>query len=290
MTTLRALLIVGLGAGLAGCLAGRPPAGVPVPPACAGAQPPLAADPGAAMVGLARAAWRAWGERVVELRPGAAVLTLPDGVAQPWEQERPAFARLADYWCAVPPHTNYWARAARAAGFAAVQRPDGSIDGTAFNRLAIGDSPFSIPWSAAFTSWLVWSAGIPAEHFRFSDTHWDYVADAMTAPAGSRAFVARPATTAVPRPGDLVCATRARPPPADWQRLLDGTRPMHCDLVVGQGPCAFAASGRCLDVIGGNVLQAVSLTRAALDTGGRLVPGQGRDWLVVLALTAGRAE
>lgn len=284
MGGVRVTIMVGLAGLLAGCLGPRPPGGMPVPPACAGRQPPAAADPAAAMVALARAEWRAWGERVIELRPGAQVLTLPDDRPQPWEQERPAFARLAAYWCATPPYTNYWALAARAAGFATVQGADGGIDGTAFNRLAIGNSPFNAPWSAAFTSWLVWGAGVPAARFRFSDTHWDYIADIMTAPPGSRAFAAHAAAAYAPRPGDLVCATRAGPPLGDWRRLLEGTRPMHCDLVVGTRACA---AGRCLEAIGGNVLQAVSLTLAPVDAAGRLSPTGARNWIVVLEALAG---
>lgn len=261
--------------------------GVPVPYACSGAQPPLA--PGglaAAMIRIARGEWAKWGSRTIDLRPDATILTLPGGIPAVWEQERDGFPMLAEYWCAVPPYRNYWEQAATSAGFTSIVADDGNIDDTAFKRQAVGTSPFGEPWSAAFTSWVIHMAGVPDARFRYSDTHWDYVADAMTAAPGTRAFRAAGIRLEAAQPGDLVCATRSGTPPAAWQDLAyQGTRPMHCDIVVGFTACGFSTSGRCLEAIGGNVLQAVSLSRIPLDATGRVVPGmpgQGRDWLVLL--------
>ncbi|MFA5121551.1 DUF2272 domain-containing protein [Zavarzinia sp.] len=259
----------------------------PVPDECREVPPAPAADGrAAAMVRIARAEWHAWGDRVAELQPGRQVLILPDGKATGWEEERPAFAALARYWCVTPPRRNHWALAAQAAGFPNVETAAGTIDKTAFERTPIGLSPFNEPWSAAFVSWVVWQAGVAEDRFRYSDTHWDYVADAITAAPGSRSFTARGIADTVPRPGDLACATRSGQPPADWHDLAtEGSRPMHCDIVVGTAPCAFAASGRCVEAIGGNVLQGVTLTRAPLDAAGHLLTGPevSRDWIVILA-------
>lgn len=261
--------------------------GIPVPYACSGRQPALA--PGGlanAMVGIARGEWQKWGARTIDIRPDATVLTLPGRIPAVWEQEREGFPMLAEYWCAVPPYRNYWEQAAKSAGFSYVVADDGGIDDDAFKRQSVGGSPFGEPWSAAFTSWVIHRAGLPESRFRYSDTHWDYVSDAMTAAPGTRAFRALGIALAPPAPGDLVCATRSGTPPATWQDLaLQGTRPMHCDIVVGYTACTFSPSGRCIEAIGGNVLQAVSLSRIPLDSAGRVVPGlpgTGRDWVVVL--------
>ncbi|MCW0180886.1 MAG: DUF2272 domain-containing protein [Zavarzinia sp.] len=261
--------------------------GIPVPYACGGRQPALM--PGglaAAMIGVARGEWQKWGSRTIDIRPDATVLTLPGRIPAVWEQERDGFPMLAEYWCAVPPYRNYWEQAAKSAGFSDVVADDGGIDDDAFKRQSVGGSPFGEPWSAAFTSWVIHMAGLPESRFRYSDTHWDYVSDALMAAPGTRAFRATGIALAPAAPGDLVCATRSGTPPANWQDLASqGTRPMHCDIVVGYTACGFSPSGRCIEGIGGNVLQAVSLSRIPVDGGGRLVPGlpgQGRDWVVVL--------
>lgn len=282
-----ATLLMILCLGLAAC-AQRLPAGlsgVPEPAACAGTQPTRPADgTAAAMIRTARAEWTKWGERVVELQPGRSVVILPNHLSAMWEQERDAFPNLANYWCSTPPHRNHWELTASAAGFDNVRQPDGSVNKDAFRRTPIGSSPFDEPWSAAFTSWVIWMAGVPDGRFLYSDTHWDYINDAITAAPGSRAFRARPIESGAPAPGDLICATRSGAPLADWRDLTLGTRPMHCDIVVGFSQCDFSASGRCVDAIGGNVMQSVSMTRAPVDLTGRLIPGSavGRDWIVIL--------
>jgi hypothetical protein len=279
------LLILGLGLSACAKSPGVGTQAVPEPAACAGTQPAAPPDgTAAAMVRIARGEWRKWGERVVELQPGRAVVILPNSHPAMWEEERDAFPSLADYWCATPPHRNHWELTAQAAGYSNVQNPDGSVEKTAFRRTPIGMSPFDEPWSAAFTSWVIWMAGVPDGRFLYSDTHWDYINDIMTAPPGARAFRARPIAAGPPLAGDLVCATRSGAPPADWRELTLGTRPMHCDIVVGFGACDFSPSGRCIEAIGGNVMQSVSLTRAPVDAAGNLVAGgaTGRDWIVVL--------
>jgi len=152
---------------------------------------------------------------------------------------------------------------------------------TSVLRAALVDTP----WSAVFVSWLVREAGFGAEAFTFSDAHADYaraafatrvresagsdtVADAgaWTAPAPDpAAYRACDLATTAPRPGDLVCNTRARAAGIDSFAALDealqagGSLPMHCDLVV-----AVDAPGKELQAIGGNVLQSVTLRRLAL--------------------------
>ena len=72
----------------------------------------------------------------------------------------------------------------------------------------------------------------------------------------------------------------AAPPLTDWrQRAADAGRfrPMHCDIVVDTGPGVVEA-------IGGNVRDAVTLTRFPADAAGYLLPrppGVGLGWFVV---------
>jgi hypothetical protein len=68
--------------------------------------------------------------------------------------------------------------------------------------------------------------------------------------------------------GDLLCADRTRAPITDWRARAAAQgrfRPMHCDIVVAAGPGA-------VEVIGGNVQDAVTRTRYAADASGYLLP------------------
>ena len=140
-------------------------------------------------------------------------------------------------------------------------------------RAAIVDTP----WSAAFISYLMKTAGFSRAEFAFSDTHADYVQSAFEASAAESvgqtspyAFRACDVLSTRPRAGDLLCATRAdtagiarfdglaaamqgRSPGQDF--------PMHCELVVRSDEGGDAK----IDAIGGNVVQSVTLTRMTLN-------------------------
>jgi hypothetical protein len=140
-------------------------------------------------------------------------------------------------------------------------------------RAAIVDTP----WSAAFISHLMKTAGFSRDEFEFSDTHADYVRAAFDASAAetegrasAQAFRACDIATTRPRAGDLLCATRedtagltrfdalaaalaARPPGQDF--------PMHCELAVRSDEDGDAK----LEAIGGNVVQSVTLSRMTLN-------------------------
>jgi hypothetical protein len=133
------------------------------------------------------------------------------------------------------------------------------------------------PWSAVFISYLMKRAGFSGAEFAFSDSHSDYVRaalDASAAEAGGReashAFRACDAATTHPRAGDLLCATRAGTadtvtfdalPAAMAARAPGLGFPMHCDLVVRSDEGADAQ----LEVIGGNVVNSVTLSRMTLN-------------------------
>ena len=132
-------------------------------------------------------------------------------------------------------------------------------------------------WSAAFVSWVAQGAGLTPEQLRPGVLHWDYIAQALHNDAAN-GLHARDAKTTPVRPGDLLCAPRGEEFTklvADFGSLRRGT--YHCEVVV-------SATGGVVASIGGNVLDAVALTRGPLDAQGRALPTARRPWRVVLVL------
>ena len=118
------------------------------------------------------------------------------------------------------------------------------------------------PWSAAFVSWVMCEAGLgDASQFRRSAAHRVYIDQAIRARDGlapAAAFVAYDAGEAPIEPGDLLCNSRDGTnyrDLADRRRDLGMAAATHCDVVVK----IDGRNARIL-VIGGNVLQSVSLT------------------------------
>ncbi|MTW19865.1 DUF2272 domain-containing protein [Allochromatium palmeri] len=136
------------------------------------------------------------------------------------------------------------------------------------------------PWSAAFISWIMLNAGVPAYQFRPSIAHWTYLADLIeSASLPGRYFVPRRIQDYSPEPGDLICAYRAPSRVAlvdGYVRAgaLTGVR-AHCDLVTGK-------QGQTLEVIGGNVRNSVSKVQLELDAQGRLQPVPRRPWFLIM--------
>ncbi|MGR9116065.1 MAG: DUF2272 domain-containing protein [Gammaproteobacteria bacterium] len=131
------------------------------------------------------------------------------------------------------------------------------------------------PWSSAFIGWLARSAGVPEYDLPSTVLHWDYIEHALNAGTKAR-FVAHDARWYAPNPGDLLCAPRGEgfiEIVKSFKHLRRGS--FHCDLVV-------AKRSDQLDLIGGNVLDAVSLTHVNLDVRGCALPTPHRPWLIVL--------
>lgn len=220
-------------------------------------EPPLPYPPGVRerIVRIALAEWEEWGSVVAE--PGAA---RPEGGA---ESSLAAFPRVLAYWRAAPDEGGAVAR--NRARYAALL---GAGPGTA-RPGAVWSEP---AWSAAFVSWVMRSAGVDGREFPGSAAHAFYLdgllADARDFPDAAP-FVPHGWGGRAPGPGDLVCADRSRAPLADLRerRAEAGRfRPMHCDVVVRAAPGAVEA-------VGGNVADAVTLTRYAADPEtGRLLP------------------
>ena len=234
----------------AGCAAVAPPEPAPVQaPRLTSSDdvPPnfVVPDTRARMVFLARQEWALFGRPVVRDDPSRPVLVFPPKVEATHEVQGPMLTRVLTYWYAVS------------------EQP------------IVGFQGELRPWSAAFIAWLVRSAGVPEDEFPSTVLHWDYIAHALNGDDAAR-FIARDARAYAPRIGDLICAPRGEAFVAevsDFESLRRGA--YHCDLVVALRP------GQ-LEAIGGNVLDAVSLTQVARDGAGRLVRTETRPWVVVL--------
>jgi hypothetical protein len=219
------------------------------------------------MVFLARQEWALFGSPVVSARrnggpsvgadgnggngasPGNG-LVFADPARPTHELQGPMLTRVLLYWYAVSPEP--------------IVGRDGGLR----------------PWSAAFVSWVARGAGLAPTGFPATVLHWDYIERALQ-PGTGDAFVAREPARHAPRPGDLVCNTRADPstaagaPPPGLGALRRG--PYHCELVVEAGP-------GWVDSIGGNVADTVALTRWPVDADGRLLPHPRQRWAAVLEL------
>lgn len=136
------------------------------------------------------------------------------------------------------------------------------------------------PWSAAFVSWVMATAGVPKERFPPSEAHWMYLSRIIrNAESPNAVFVPRRIHDYAPRPGDLICASRGSSitPPfvqSPFLETIEHTK-LHCDIVVEK-------HGRTLEAIGGNVRNSVSKNILKLDKKGHLQPIARRPWFVVI--------
>lgn len=135
-----------------------------------------------------------------------------------------------------------------------------------------------VPWSGAFISFLMKTAGIGPDSFPPSELHWDYIKAIHDAPSRS-GFEALDAATEAPAVGDLICAPRGRTAErvTSFAQLStpESRGAYHCDLVVEM-------ADRTLGAIGGNVLDGVTWTSVRLLDGRRLQPTPQRPWIVIL--------
>jgi hypothetical protein len=256
---------------LAACAAPRPPA----------PEPPLPYPPAARerMQRIALAEWADWG--CLSNGPGPASTPCPAQPAArgfgPAEGQPGNFPRVLAYWRAVP------------------EGGDPIRRNRAIYRAGLADPAAAAglwaepAWSAAFISFVLRGAGVDAREFPPSAAHAFYIdallADARAFPA-TAPFLPQDPGAYAPQPGDLVCADRSPRPLADWRdRLAEKGefRPMHCDIVVAAPPGAVEA-------IGGNVGDAVTLSRFPADAAGRLLPRRAGAprWTVVFLNRLGR--
>lgn len=197
--------------------------------------PPPSSSARTSMVLLAVGEWGRFGRQVITYSNDAAPRTEQLGI-----KEREAPQRIADYWATV---------------------------GKTLSGLD------DVPWSAAFISWDIASAGVPRDLFCPDSRHTIYIeriVERMKKPGA--VFVAHPPDGYAPKAGDLVCASRDGSG-TTLQNLNRGAG--HCDIVVDVRPGqAFA--------IGGNVGDSVTRSVFPLDANGFLSPLSGRPFFTVI--------
>ncbi|MDB5958216.1 DUF2272 domain-containing protein [Ramlibacter sp.] len=207
---------------------------------------------------------------------------------RPPGESTPAWERVATFWRALsefepPALVTSVGRVRRAeVASAAATASTGTRAEVAVREALLRTAIVDTPWSAAFISYLMKTAGFSRAEFEFSDSHADYVRAALAASAAeaagrdsTQAFRACDIATTRPRAGDLICATRASSAGtakfAALSAALAATSasqafPMHCDLVVRSDEGGDAK----LESIGGNVVNSVTLSRMTLNA--RKVP------------------
>jgi hypothetical protein len=153
-------------------------------------------------------------------------------------------------------------------------------------------------WSAAFVSYVMCMAGLSTDAFKRSALHLSYIAPAVGRRDGSQpeyAYTAFDIHEVLPAPGDLICA--AREDNSNSINNLESFRrntkhsAFHCDIVVGFDNREPRNAG-VVYAIGGNVINAVSLTETPMGNG-RLIPlrtPHSRNWFTVLKLDSSFAE
>jgi hypothetical protein len=215
----------------------------PPPPAPVAVEPPLSYPPSVRdrIQRIAVAEWEEWGRQTSVTSPG----TRETDVAN--------FPRVLAYWRAVP-------------------EGDGPVARNR-SRYYYGSADLwrEPPWSAAFISFVMRSAGVDRREFPPSAAHAFYIdamiLDAQRFPAQAP-FIPHEVADRAPQVGDLVCADRSSRPISSWrERVADrgAFRPTHCDIVVRVSPGVVEA-------IGGNLRDAVTLAIMPTDGAGRLLP------------------
>jgi hypothetical protein len=230
---------------VAGCAAPPPPAKARAPLAPLGPCPASSWEPEAppptesakvSMVLLAVQEWFRFGRQTIDYRHG------PPRIEIGGVKETQASQRVNDYWKSV-------------------------------DRPSLTGRDTEVPWSAAFISWNIESAGVPRDLFCPDARHTIYIerlVERATEPGA--ALVPRRLDQRPPQVGDLLCASRAGGD-TTLENLNRG--PGHCDIVVEVRPGEVHA-------IGGNVGDSVSRSIFPLDGSGFLSPIAARQFFTVV--------
>jgi hypothetical protein len=209
-----------------------------------------------AAVQIAYREWRAFGQHVV-LSPEQ-----PES-ADSEERDEGLWQRVGEYWWLG---LNYGAPEGRWTG-------KHDANGVEFPRGEDGN----FAWSAAFVDYVMRMSGA-GNRFPYSPSHSDYINAARTNP--DLVVAALPFSQYAPQLGDLICMWRAGHQ-VTYDELPAGHFPGHCDIVVARHVGS-------LDVIGGNVDNAVSMRHVPVAPDGRMVGPSGTlidpdyPWFVVL--------
>jgi len=125
----------------------------------------------------------------------------------------------------------------------------------------------SVPWSAAFISWVMRKAGAGSA-FKYSGRHTDYVGAAKQnrVANNNNPFKTHRISEVSPRVGDLVCLERTNSG-VSYDNVDQAPRNSHCDIVVA------VQSGQ-IKTIGGNLSDSVKHQSVTTDGNGRVnAPG-----------------
>tara|TARA_R110000764_G_scaffold38187_2_gene84540 strand:- start:2254 stop:2925 length:672 start_codon:yes stop_codon:yes gene_type:complete len=129
-----------------------------------------------------------------------------------------------------------------------------------------------VPWSATFISWIMKKAGAGSK-FVYNPSHSKYITDSIANRKSGNSkepFVGYRINEIAPKVGDLVCYARQDGVGYD----TTGSYKSHCDIVV-------STKGNQIEVIGGNVNQAVTKKILKTDSKGLLMD-TNRDWFTVI--------
>jgi len=129
-----------------------------------------------------------------------------------------------------------------------------------------------IAWSSAFISYLMKKGGA-GDKFVYSPSHSKYITDSIANRKNGKlneAFVGYKVDEVAPEVGDLVCYSRQSGVTYD----TTGAYKSHCDLVV-------AKKQNEIEVIGGNVNQAVAKKILSTDSKGR-ISDKKYNWFTVI--------
>jgi hypothetical protein len=116
---------------------------------------------------------------------------------------------------------------------------------------------------------------VPGSDLPSTVLHWDYIQHVMAANSNNR-FVSHAINTYAPKLGDIICAPRGEvfiQSIHNYNDLRHGA--YHCDLVIAK------RAGE-LNVIGGNVQDAVTLDPIKLDGKGKVLPTKARPWILAI--------
>jgi hypothetical protein len=208
----------------------------------------------AAAVAVALDEWRLWGSRV-DNDPFAFAPVAPSAIP---ERQEGFWQRVGEYWWEGQ---NAGGEASRYTGLY-------DADGRVIPPAKKGD----YAWSAAFISYVMRMAGAGRD-FPYAPAHSTYIDAAMR--GQTPLLTAEDPAHYAPRVGDVVCFARGWAVNLRFKDLpTKGFFPAHCGILTGGGYYE-------IDMVGGNVDNAVTMTRITALPGG-LLSTAIFQWLVVL--------
>ena len=218
------------------------------------ARVPYAPFSRAAAVAVALDEWRLWGSPI-DNDPFSAVPRVADAIP---ERQQGFWQRVGEYWWEGQ---NAGEDAARYTG---LYDEDGNI--------IPPDKKGDYAWSAAFISYVMRIAGAGRD-FPYAPAHATYIDSAVR--GQTPLLTAEDPALYAPRLGDIVCFARSWAVNLRFKDLpTAGFFPAHCGIITGGGPGE-------IDMVGGNVDNAVTMTKIAGLPGG-LLSTAVFQWLVVL--------